>query len=517
MKRIISFALILMLLISFAACRRPDAPVSGNEPVAQPTAEPTEAPTEEPSAEPTEAAPTEEPLPTHMPDMNDGDDDNTPAIYAGNNVFFAVRPEGAVYAWGNNEYGQIPGRDGDALRPVYVGSGFTPVIVGDTVFALDSEHTLIGWGRNDRAQLGQGDAEKHDGTVKILENVKKVLDRWGTYYALTEQGELYAWSYSQYDELEGAELVSAMTPHKVFENVREFDKYFIITNDGELWESCGTGETSKLADGVQEAWGGAYPMAVCDTDGRLYALTPNGMELICDSYAYGDGTTGRGFLKVEVSDGVIWFLTVDGTLKRYTASESDVLAETDNLGELETIMNEVVDFDTATYMDEDWGYDYKFALKANGELWSWAIYHGPILGKASYETCKTPECVLTGVTSFTCSGAETYAVTANGEVWACGMGGEEGFIYGSLGDGTAEESYTFVNTGLTDITRVLTHLELVFIDYDDGTDGVRLYCRTFAVNKDGRLFAWGWNGDGLLGAGALDEVVLSPMEVYFTR
>ncbi|MBQ1520745.1 MAG: hypothetical protein IIZ56_04635, partial [Clostridia bacterium] len=77
--------------------------------------------------------------------------------------------------------------------------------------------------------------------------------------------------------------------------------------------------------------------------------------------------------------------------------------------------------------------------------------------------------------------------------------------------------YGFVDLGLKNICTVFTHLEVDYIDYDDGTDGVQLYSRTYAVDSDGRIFAWGWNGDGCLGVGSGDENVLSPTEVFLTK
>ena len=395
MKRYLAIILAALLLLSFAACKTNDPPAPVAEPTeeaAAPTQGPTEAPTEAPTEQPTQA-----PDPTPAWDANEGDDDELPEIYVGNDVFFLVNADGAVYGWGNNEYGQIPGHEGDAKQPVYICSGLTPVLIGDTVFALNEDSELIAWGRNDRAQLGQGDTKPHEGFVKVLDNVREVFCRWEEYYALTGDGELYVWSYSRLTELDDADIEAMMTPRKVREGVKKFTQNFMVTENNELYVSYTIGEWSKWADDVSDVWTDGSCVAVSDPEGRLYSLRGNEKKLICDTYTYGDGTVGRRFMNVVVSDGVIWALTVEGELLKYTAAESERTAETVGIGELETVMNDVVDFRAASLIDEDWEYEYKFALKANGELWSWSNYNSPILGRDDYETVKTPKCVLENV------------------------------------------------------------------------------------------------------------------------
>ncbi len=516
MKRILALIIAAALLMSFAACKT-------NEPPA-PEADPTEAaqaPTEAPAESPTEAPmeqPTEAPDTTPYWDQFEGDDDVLPRIYAGDNVFFVVNADGAVYGWGNNEYGQLPGREGNADKPVYIGSGLTPVLVGDTVFALDENSDLVAWGRNDRAQLGQGDTKPHEGVVKVLENVSELMCRSEEYYAVTADGELYAWSYSRLTEIDDADIAAMMTPQKIRDNVKHLTYNCMVTGDHELYVCYSIGEWTKLADEVDKVWSDGSCMAVCDPQGRLYALSMNGeKQLICDTYTYGDGTVGRRFMNVVVSDGVIWALTVEGELLKYTAAESDMADDNGEIGKVETVMTEVADFRTASLMDEDWGYEYKFALKNNGELWSWSNHYSEITGRDDYETIRTPKCVLENVVYYTCTGAQTYAVTADGSVWACGEAADRGFIHGGLGTGNEESSYKFIKLDLKDIRFVSSFLKTDYIDYDDGTDGVELYNRTFAVDYEGRIFAWGWNGDGLLGVGSEEAEVLSPMEVHFAK
>ena len=520
MKRIISFVLIFMLILPFAACTRPgnnDASVT-EVPASQPaqTAAPVEGETEEPVVTP-EPEITPEPAaePTPMPETP-AERDDLPMVYAGKDVFFVLYPDGNLYGWGRNDHGQL-GRGGteDSSVPVHIAIGLKPVIVGETVFALSSDNVLWGWGRNDKGQLGTGDTADRLRPEELMYSVVQVTKgRGGEYYALTESGELYTWGVSGYSgDADAKQTGSALSPALLFENVTYFDQDYIIMDEGNLWQRWGE-EWRLVTSGVRNVWHDYDTAAIEAKDGFLYAVgaadsraEEPGLRLITES-----------FRSVTVSDGVIWVLTDDGSLYSYKAGYSTIIPidGEDGFGELTFVMDGVVKFETGTYMDEDWGYDYKLALKANGELWAWGEYTEPALGKPQMSASETPECVAHGVRSFVTTGAQTYIIADDGGVWASGWAGE-GFVFGGLGDGTDSTKYGFVYLGIEGFCTVTSRMDEEFIDYDDGTDGVRLYCRTFAVDAEGRIFAWGWNGDGLLGTGGAEELVLTPAEIHCAK
>ncbi|MDR0945755.1 MAG: hypothetical protein LBM66_06315 [Bifidobacteriaceae bacterium] len=92
---------------------------------------------------------------------------------------------------------------------------------------------------------------------------------------------------------------------------------------------------------------------------------------------------------------------------------------------------------------------------------------------------------LTGITQITAGDQSAYALNTNGQVYAWGLNG-----YGELGDGTRNERDTpELIPGLTDITQITAA----------GGGAV------FALNKDGQVYAWGWNGTGELGDGTTTD------------
>ena len=509
MKRILSILLTLAFLLLLTACavaksaavntvnagssdiKETNAPLPTDNAAEKETNAPAQ--TLEPTPVPTEA-PTEAPTPEPTP-MPQREDDGlvTPDVIAGDDVFFIVYPDGSLCGWGNNEYGQLGiGSNKSKTKPVHIADGLVPVSVGDTVYALDSENTLWGWGRNDSAQLATGDTKNRNKPVEILKNVVSVTKTLFTCYALTEDGGLYNWSWYPGDtSLSKAEMESLSVPRLVYENVRQFESYMLVTNDGELmYNDYHTGWV-KRADNVKRIIDTLGKELYEDNDGRLWILYGAESELITDS-----------FREAYRADYNVYVLKDDGSLFEYNRENGLVF-----------IMNEVVEFTADGMMDEDWGYDIKFALKANGELYSWGSFSNAALGKAYDDYDYSPVLVAENVKDFVSNGAQTYIIKTDGSVWATGMGTSERILRGCVGDGTDETRYGFVDTHLTGIVKIATHLQYDIIDEGDGTDSCLLTTRTYAVAADGSVFAWGYNGDGFLGTGSADALVLSPEAV----
>ena len=114
----------------------------------------------------------------------------------------ALSEKGRVYAWENNQYGQIGnGSDKNVWEPLDITSRFgdKQIIIikagWEQSFALASDGTLFAWGHNNSGQLGLGDQADRS-TPTIVSGIDGQIVSLATdshTLALTSDGKLYSW------------------------------------------------------------------------------------------------------------------------------------------------------------------------------------------------------------------------------------------------------------------------------------------------------------------------------------
>ncbi|MCS7180153.1 MAG: carboxypeptidase regulatory-like domain-containing protein, partial [bacterium] len=139
-----------------------------------------------------------------------------PMISAGGNFTVAVSEDGYVYAWGNNDYGQLgDGTNISSNVPVKVkgigGVGYLSNIKyvsagGNFTVAVSEDGYVYAWGNNDYGQLGDGTFNtsyvpvkvKGVGGIGYLSGIKMVSAGYTHVIALKEDGTVYVWGTLQY-------------------------------------------------------------------------------------------------------------------------------------------------------------------------------------------------------------------------------------------------------------------------------------------------------------------------------
>jgi len=92
------------------------------------------------------------------------------SVGAGWKSSFAIKSDGSLWAWGENNFGQLGlGNTTDLNVPTQVGSkNWTSVDGGNShAMAVDENNTLWAWGKNDKGQLGDNSTVDKTSPVQI--------------------------------------------------------------------------------------------------------------------------------------------------------------------------------------------------------------------------------------------------------------------------------------------------------------------------------------------------------------
>ena len=142
------------------------------------------------------------------------------AIAAGAAHSVALK-NGAVWAWGDNRFGQLgDGTTTDSTTPVHVSSlsGITAVAGGffHTV-ALRNDGTVWTWGDNEYGQLGDGTTINSSIPVQVLSlsGVAAIAAAYGHTVALKNDGTVWAWGWNGTYQLGDGTYADSTTPLQV--------------------------------------------------------------------------------------------------------------------------------------------------------------------------------------------------------------------------------------------------------------------------------------------------------------
>ncbi|MCL2095275.1 MAG: hypothetical protein FWH10_00050 [Oscillospiraceae bacterium] len=161
--------------------------------------------------------------------------DDVIQVSAGNGYLMAIKNDGSLWAWGANFYGQL----GDGTTKWKLGEE-EPVKIMDDVIqvsarnthtaAIKSDGSLWVWGDNEYGQIGDGTRTKYDyslGTiiiaennnrlspVKIMDGVIQVAVGDTRTMAITSDGSLWAWGDNRKRLLGDGTAITRLSPVKV--------------------------------------------------------------------------------------------------------------------------------------------------------------------------------------------------------------------------------------------------------------------------------------------------------------
>ncbi|MDA8417704.1 MAG: fibronectin type III domain-containing protein [Desulfobacteraceae bacterium] len=435
----------------------------------------------------------------------------------------ALLADGTVWAWGDNNVGQL------GLGSISPALGLSPALVPglDNVtaiaegrsysLALKGDGTVWAWGDNSAGQLGLGAGSPvsvlSPTQVPGLSKVRSIAAGWWNTVALSNDGSVWAWGSNVSGQLgNGGGGVMNQSPVAVpgLSNVVAIsaggNQTQALMGDGSLM-AWGDNSAGQLGNG---ATGGGSPESVSLSS----ALRSQGASLApaaVTATVIGPGAVSVSFVPAldAVGPGLAYTVSaspggqqVTGTASPIVISGLDpganytftVTAANSGTGEngVSAPSNSVTPAtDASIYSGSGLsiaalaaGSDYTLALMSDGTVWAWGDNSAGQLGDGTTVSRFVPEPVpgLKNVVAIAAGRLHTVVLLADGTVWAWGNNAA-----GQLGLDAASHPASLVPVQVPGLSQVRA------ISAGGGT--------SVALMSDGTVEAWGFNGYGQLGDG----------------
>jgi len=216
----------------------------------------------------------------------------------------AVRADGVVFAWGNNNDGEL-GLGNTSTGPktptqIPSFSGVLAVSAGNQfALALKKDGTVWAWGFNNHGQLGKGDNSPSSSPLQVpgLSNIVKVAAGHSHALALRADGIVFAWGWNGDGEIGNNSQSDSLAPVQV--QGLPSTAIDIMASPRESW--------AALADGSVWGWGANYfgqtgdltPVSARLTPVRTLGLLPRTVRL---GHSSSEGEAGQAL----AFDGRLW-------------------------------------------------------------------------------------------------------------------------------------------------------------------------------------------------------------------
>ena len=205
---------------------------------------------------------------------------NIEDIYSGGRSMFAKNKSGEVYAWGNNNEGQLGiGNKEAQSTPVKVKelSNIEDIyIYYENTFAKNKFGEIYAWGYNGDGRLGIGNTENQSSPIKVndITNVEEIYIDGASTFAKTNTGEVYAWGNNDNGQLGIGNTENQSSPIKV-NGITNVEEIYIDASSID-----GASVFAKTNTGEVYAWGNNRngQLGIGNTDNQLCPVKINGLS-----------------------------------------------------------------------------------------------------------------------------------------------------------------------------------------------------------------------------------------------
>ena len=283
-----------------------------------------------------------------------------------------ISPAGFMYAWGDNSYGQLgDGTSVDKIIPTIITSvdngsntivnapSWKKVVASNHNLAIDQSGRLYAWGNNDHGQLGNvittptttttitplansstplliGSASSTDKWLSIVVGDSHSMGlKWNSILPIASNLELYTWGSNQYGQLGDGTNISSSTPIKIPNPVGAHwvviacgsDHSMGLDNTGRLY-TWGRNNHGQLGDGTN-----ANRNLPTSTSSTVFNLIDGGgnnsiaVDGLKNLYSWGDNSSGElGDNTLVDKKNIVKNIYLDGLLEVSTGNGYHSLA-----------------------------------------------------------------------------------------------------------------------------------------------------------------------------------------------
>ncbi|GAB1447231.1 hypothetical protein MASR2M44_02230 [Bacteroidota bacterium] len=323
-------------------------------------------------------------------------------INAGYYQSVAVKSDGTLWAWGNNQFGQLgDGTTTNRNTPVQIGSDndWTSVSSGYIhTLGIKTDGTLWSWGWNNFGQLGDGTNNNRNTPVQIdnSNNWVSVSSKYDHTLAIKADGTLWAWGRNDNGQLGDGTYTHKNAPVQI--------------GIGSSWIHVSAGESHSLAvksDGTLWAWGS-------NNNGQL-----------------GDGNNMTRNVPTQVGIANNWLAVAAAN------NNSFALRSNGTIWSINNNPNQIGNQTNWTSIMA--GFGNTVALKSDGTLWAWGWNNWGQVGNGTLSTVNDPVQIgnANNWNSISTGTGHTLATRSDGTLWAWGYN-----VVGQLGDGSTTDKNT---------------------------------------------------------------------------